>query len=174
MYKVSSKSVQGSKQIKARGAEKRNRASIDIKCPWSEGHLYISFCICNGDAMLKRFPFISWWNPANFDRWTISVGQVVPEIPLPPHWIFHWIYTDLNDHLDEPSEGRKSAHRRKNWNPVNRLAEFLWNFEPWNWQFQKSNLTSLWGMSLCQTLPNTVWFEDWEVGQTGTPTLGGS
>ncbi len=41
--------------------------------------------IRNGDRALKIFPFVSSWNSANFDKWTISVGQVVPEIPLPPH-----------------------------------------------------------------------------------------
>ncbi len=33
---------------------------------------------------MQRFPLVSWWSSANFDRWTISVGQVVLKIPLNP------------------------------------------------------------------------------------------
>ena len=59
---------QGSKRTKATGAEKCGRASNDIICPLFGGRLYViilEFAVtCNGDAMLKRFPFISSWNPA--------------------------------------------------------------------------------------------------------------
>ncbi len=47
---------------------------------------------------MKRFSLISSENSANFDRRTILVGQVGPEIP--PHTISQislQIYTDLSD-----------------------------------------------------------------------------
>ncbi len=31
--------------------------------------------------------------------------------------ISHWICTDLNDHLDQPAQGRNSAHGWKIWTP---------------------------------------------------------
>ncbi len=37
----------------------------------------------------------------------------------PPILISHWICTELNDHLDQPAQGRNSAHGRKIWTPVN-------------------------------------------------------
>ncbi len=40
--------------------------------------------VCHKNTMHKVLSFISLWNSANFDRWTISMGQVVPEIPPPP------------------------------------------------------------------------------------------
>ena len=39
--------------------------------------------VCYLNAMYKVFPFNYLGNPVNFDRWTISVGQVVPEITSP-------------------------------------------------------------------------------------------
>ena len=50
--------------------------------------------------IMKRIPLYSSWNSANFDSWTISVGQANPEIPPPSHiatQISHHIYTDLKD-----------------------------------------------------------------------------
>ncbi len=39
---------------------------------------------CDRDGRLRTSTFISSRNSENFDRWTTSVGQVVPEIPPPP------------------------------------------------------------------------------------------
>ncbi len=50
--------------------------------------------------ILKRIPLFSSWNSANFNRWTVSVGQVDPKVP-PPHiatQISQQIYTDLKDY----------------------------------------------------------------------------
>ena len=69
-------------------AEKRGRIIINIKSLISWVHLHtisLNFpIICNENKMLQTFSFsaVSLWNSANFDRWTISVGRVVPEIPL--------------------------------------------------------------------------------------------
>ena len=58
--------------------------------------------ICDRDRRLEIFSFIFSRKSENFDRWTTSVGQVVPEIPHPPSTFSHWIYTNLTDHLSQP------------------------------------------------------------------------
>ncbi len=46
--------------------------------------IFLDFAvISHKDTMLETLPYIPSWNSINFDRWTISVGQVVPEIPPP-------------------------------------------------------------------------------------------
>ncbi len=37
-------------------------------------------------------------------------------------FISHWICTELNDHLDQPTQGRNSAHGRKIWTPEYRVT----------------------------------------------------
>ena len=74
---------------------------------------------CHKDAMLERFSFVPSRNSANFDRWTISVGQVVPEIYPPPISFSHLI--DLHRSQWPPrwaQKWRNSANWRRNWIPV--------------------------------------------------------
>ncbi len=56
---------------------------------------------CQRATIMKRYAFFSSWNSAHFDRRTISLGQVVPKIPLNPppplNLIFQLIYTDFRD-----------------------------------------------------------------------------
>ncbi len=54
---------------------------------------------CQRATIMKRYAFLSSRNSAHFDRRTISVGQVVAEIPLPPVSNFsadlHWSQPQL-------------------------------------------------------------------------------
>ena len=55
---------------------------------------------CQRATIMKRYAILSSRNSEHFDRRTISVGQVVPEIPLTPrplYLIFQLIYTDLRE-----------------------------------------------------------------------------
>ena len=79
--------------------------------------------ICDRDRRLEIFSFIFSWKSKNFDGWTTSVVQVVPEIPPPPSTFSHWICTDLTDHLSEPSKWRNSANWRKIWSPDNAFCQ---------------------------------------------------
>ena len=48
--------------------------------------IILNFIItCDKDGNSKLFSFIVSWNSENFDRWTMSVGRVVPDIYPPPH-----------------------------------------------------------------------------------------
>ena len=91
-----------------------NYVTASILWQQSESYIFPKFVVISHENKVqKRVSHISLWNSASFDRWTISVGQVVPEID-PPHTAFqisHQIYTDHSDD-QKPAKKRGIARIR--------------------------------------------------------------
>ena len=97
---------------------------------------------CQRATIMKRYAFLSSQNSAYFDRRTISVGQVVPEIPLTPPLSLSNFSADLHWSQGWPNfreNPRNSANPRKSLTCVKvvkmaKLVKVVKLVKGWKWQ----------------------------------------
>ena len=89
---------------------------------------------CQRATIMGRYAFLSFRNPAHFDRRIISVGKVVPEIPLTPppqsnfladlHWSQGWPKIQENP--------RNSADPGKSFTPGSIFRSWIFDIQKYN------------------------------------------